>query len=87
MVVMEFVTGCLWDEAPKKPFATLQVAVNLLHQAGFVHGDDLRFNNIFVLADSVRITDFEWAGVIQQSIYPLFTNHTDLTWPVGARDG
>ena len=60
--------------------------MNLLHQADFVHGD-LRSNNIFVLADSVRITDFEWAGVKEQSTYPLFMNHTDLTWPDGARDG
>ena len=43
MVVMEFVSGCLWDESPKKPVASLQAAVNLLHQAGFVHGD-LRSN-------------------------------------------
>ena len=52
MVVMECVTGCFWDEALKKPVATLKAAVTLLHQAGFVHGD-LRSNNIFVLADSV----------------------------------
>ena len=62
MVVMELVSGCLWDESPKKLVASLQAAVNLLHQAGFVHGD-LRSNNIFVSADSVRIIDFEWAGV------------------------
>ncbi len=86
MVVMEFVTGCLWDEAPQKPVATLQAAVHLLHQAGFVHGD-LRSNNIFVLADSVRVIDFEWAGVMEQSTYPLFMNHIDVTWPDGAKDG
>ena len=86
MVIMEFVNMCLWDEAPKKPVAALEAAVHLLHQAGFVHGD-LRSNNIFVLAESVRVIDFEWAGVVGQSAYPLFMNHTDLTWLDGARDG
>lgn len=34
---MEYVTGCLWDEAKDKPVAERQAAVQLLHQAGFVH--------------------------------------------------
>ena len=86
MVVMEYVTGCLWDEATDKPVAGLQAAVQLLHQAGFVHGD-LRSNNILVVSGTVRIIDFEWADVAGEAAYPLFMNHIDVEWPDGARDG
>lgn len=85
MVVMEYVTGCLWHEAMDKPFAELQAAVHLLHKAGFVHGD-LRSNNIIVVSGTVRIIDFEWAGVADEAVYPFFMNHTDMEWPDGARD-
>ena len=85
MVVMEYVTGCLWDEATDKPVAELQAAVQLLHQAGFVHGD-LRSNNILVVSGTVRIIDFEWVGVAGEAAYPLFMNHIDVEWPDGARD-
>ena len=54
-------TGCLWDEAKDKPVAERQAAVQLLHQAGFVHCD-FRCNNIPVVSGTVRIIDFEWAG-------------------------
>ena len=86
MVVMEFVDGCLWDDATEKPLAALQHAVQLLHGAGFVHGD-LRPNNILVTSDGVRIIDFEWAGVAEQTVYPFFMNHFDIEWPNGATDG
>ena len=86
MVVMEYVTGCLWDEATDKPFAELQAAVHLLHEAGFVHGD-LRSNNILVVSGTVRLIDFEWAGVANEPAYPFFVNHTDVVWPDGAIDG
>ena len=86
MVVMEYVTGCLWDEATHKPFTELQAAVHLLHEAGFVHGD-LRSNNILVVSGTVRLIDFEWAGVANEVAYPFFMNHTDVVWPDGAKDG
>ena len=86
MVVLDFVVGCAWDEAPEQPFAALKAAVGLLHQANFVHGD-LRSNNILVVADNVCILDFEWAGAAGKVAYPYFMNHTDLTWPDGATDG
>jgi len=83
---MEYVDGCLWDDAAEKPLAALQDAVQLLHKAGFVHGD-LRSNNIMVVSSCVRLIDFVWAGVAEQVVYPFFMNHIDLKWPDGARDG
>lgn len=86
MVVMEYVTGSSWDDATEKPLPDLKAAVRLLHEAGFVHGD-LRSNNILVVSGTVRIIDFEWAGVAGACAYPLFMNHIDVEWPDGARDG
>ncbi len=54
MVVMEYVDGCLWDDAAEKPLAALQDAVQLLHKAGFVHRD-FRSNNIMVVSSGVRL--------------------------------
>ena len=60
MVVMEYVSGCLWGEAMDKPVTEVQGAVPLLHEAGlkFVHGD-LCSNNILVVSGTVRIIDFK----------------------------
>lgn len=86
VVITEYVDGCLWDDATEKPLAALQHAVQLLHGDGFVHSD-LRPNNILVTSDGVRIIDFEWAGVAEQTVYPFFMNHFDVEWPDGATDG
>lgn len=86
MVIMEYVTGFLWDEATDKPLAELQAAVQTLHEAGFVHGD-LRSSSILVVSGTVCIIDFEWAGIADQAWYPFFMNHTDVVWPDNARDG
>ena len=86
MVIMEFADGCQWDESVSKPMKALQDAVQLLHHAGFVHGD-LCSNNILVVQGGVHIVDFEWAGIADQAKYPFFMNHTDLKWPDGASDG
>ncbi len=86
MVVMQFADGCQWDESASKPAKALQDAVQVLHEAGFVHGD-LRSNTILVVQHGVHIVDFEWAGIANQATYPFFMNHTDLTWPDGASDG
>ena len=39
----------------------VRAAVDLLHSAGWVHGD-LRDANILVKSDQVYLIDFEWAG-------------------------
>ena len=49
MVIMEFAGGCPWDESVSKPGQ--QGAVQVLHEAGFVHGD-LRSNNTVVVQDA-----------------------------------
>ena len=85
-VIMEFADGCPWDESVSKLAEALQAAVQVLHEAGFVHGD-LRSNNILVVQNGVHIVDFEWAGIADQATYPFFMNHTDLIWPDGASDG
>ncbi len=86
MGIMEFADGCRWDESVSKPAKALQDAVQVLHKAGFVHGD-LRSNNILVVQGGVHNVDFEWAGIADQAKYPFFMNHTDLKWPDGASDG
>lgn len=49
-----------------------------------MHGD-LRSNNILVVSGTVRIIDFEWAGIADEAAF--FMNHTDVVWSDGARDG
>ncbi len=67
---MEFVDWCPWDDSGKRPTQALQTAVQVLHKAGFVHGD-LRSVNILVVGHSVRIVDFEWAGIADCAEYPF----------------
>ncbi|KAG2357033.1 hypothetical protein BDR07DRAFT_1188030, partial [Suillus spraguei] len=58
-----------------------------LHEAGHVHGD-LRDAN-FVVGDHKRfmLLDFDWAGPIQNTYYPMLVNRRDIRRPDGALDG
>ena len=68
MVIMQFADGCQWDDFVSKPAKALQVAVQVLHEAGFVHGD-LRSKHILDVQGVVYIVDFEWAGIVNQAKY------------------
>lgn len=53
MVVMDFMEGSsTWDEVTNKPVVKLRTAVDLLHEADFVHGD-LRPPNVLVDKEKV----------------------------------
>ncbi|KAG2064398.1 hypothetical protein BDR04DRAFT_1061843 [Suillus decipiens] len=58
-----------------------------LHKHGYVHGD-LRDTN-FVVGENkpFMLLDFDWAGPIQETYYPILVNRRDVQRPVGALDG
>ncbi|KAG2039315.1 hypothetical protein BDR03DRAFT_952570, partial [Suillus americanus] len=58
-----------------------------LHNAGYVHGD-LRDAN-FVVQDNKHfmLLDFDWAGPMQETYYPMHVNRRDIRRPKGASDG
>lgn len=61
-------------------------ALDILHSAGFVHGD-LRDANVMVDGnDRVCIVDFDWSGVHGNTRYPVM-NQVDIQWPPGAARG
>ena len=45
--------------------------LHLLHEAGFVHGD-LRCSNNSVMSGTVRLIDFERAGVTAEAAHLVF---------------
>jgi serine/threonine protein kinase len=60
--------------------------LEVLGTKNFVHGD-LRPCNILVSERQVYITDFDWAGKENEVTYPLYLNHSEISWPHGAADG
>ncbi|KAG2357039.1 hypothetical protein BDR07DRAFT_1363618 [Suillus spraguei] len=58
-----------------------------LHEAGYVHGDLCDTN--FVVGDHKQfmLLDFDWAGPIQNTYYPMLVNRRDIRRPDGALDG
>lgn len=66
----------------------LKFVLNLLETNSMVHGD-LRSANIYFDSEiqKLQIIDFDWAGIHNTDKYPLFLNHSDITWPEGVSDG
>jgi serine/threonine protein kinase len=67
--------------------------VQILHDAGHVHGD-IRNTNILVDLGSldsddvkVHLVDFDWAGLIGEARYPIGVNGKTVKRPEGAEDG
>ena len=61
--------------------------LQLLATNNFVHGD-LRPCNLLVSEGQVYVTDFDWAGIENEVKYPLYLNHSEISWPNGvASDG
>jgi hypothetical protein len=58
------------------------------HNGGYVHGD-LRDTNIFVRDDRKHfmLLDFDWAGPVGNTHYPMYVNWQQIQRPAGARDG
>jgi hypothetical protein len=60
--------------------------LEVLGAKNFVHGD-LRPCNLLVSESQVYVTDFDWAGKENEVNYPLYLNHSEISWPHGASDG
>ena len=73
-VVMEKVVGRM-IKAPvnQEVKSRLMEAMEALHSNRFVHGD-LRPQNVLVVGNSVRIVDFDWAGLEGTARYPKELN-------------
>ncbi|KAG2100178.1 uncharacterized protein F5147DRAFT_813356 [Suillus discolor] len=57
------------------------------HNDGYVHGD-LRDTNFVVRDDKhFMLLDFDWAGPIWKTHYPMYVNQKDIRRPDGASDG
>lgn len=70
MVVMEYVEGTNADSLTEDAYHGLRNAVDILHQAGFVHGD-IRIPNVLLSRSGrVKIIDFDWAGKDGEVMYP-----------------
>ena len=77
------------EKVRRKVEKTLQV----LHDAGFVHGD-LRNTNILIDLESldsddlrIHFVDFDWAGRIGEAEYPVDINRITVKRPEGAEGG
>ncbi|OJA12022.1 hypothetical protein AZE42_02058 [Rhizopogon vesiculosus] len=61
--------------------------IQQLHEYGYVHGD-LRDTNFFFMRDDKRgfmLIDFDWAGPIGSTRYPMYVNWQLIDRPKGAR--
>ncbi len=83
----------LLKDQQEKVQQTVEKTLQVLHDAGFVHGD-LRDTNILIDlesldSDDVRIhfVDFDWAGRIGEAEYPDDINGITVKRPEGAEGG
>jgi serine/threonine protein kinase len=88
MVVMEYIEGTTLDKARKLGQVPLslgdqiKVALEHLHNNGFVFGD-LRPPNVMITKNKeLKLIDFDWAGEHMKTQYPLMMSPL-LTWPTG----
>ncbi|KAK7457039.1 hypothetical protein VKT23_010342 [Stygiomarasmius scandens] len=65
------VFGCM--EVSDEVYQGVKEALNVLHEAGFVHGD-LRRPNIMTDNGKVILIDYDWAGLAGTARYPSFLN-------------
>lgn len=93
MVMMEYVEGkpCMElfgaGPIPENIVGQVRDALALLHENGMVHGD-IRRRNIIVenTGRRVKIVDFDWAGKIGKTKYPLDLNRV-FPWPKDVKPG
>ncbi|CAG8641359.1 11350_t:CDS:1, partial [Paraglomus occultum] len=81
-LLMEYCTAYSLAEKYHLSSRTLKqvkTLVEKMHDLGFVH-EDLRLSNILVGPESsVKLVDFDWAGKIEEAIYPPLINH-EISW-------
>jgi predicted Ser/Thr protein kinase len=75
VVVMEYMEGATDppDRLEEKQEEKLTKCVDVLHEAGYVHGD-LRWQNILVRNDDLFLLDFDWANKQGIATYPVNVN-------------
>ncbi|KAG2058628.1 hypothetical protein BDR06DRAFT_1030345 [Suillus hirtellus] len=75
------------ERLPLKEAITCLIEELHRYNGGYVHGD-LRDTN-FVVGDDNQfmLFDFDWAGPIEETRYPMHVNRTDIQRPEGACDG
>ncbi|CAJ0643236.1 11510_t:CDS:2 [Entrophospora sp. SA101] len=91
-IVMEYLDGyetinSLFSKVKKEDLKeiknSIKVAVGLLHDKNFVHGD-FQLNNILAkkVEDRwvIKIIDFEWAGPEEKIRYPYVTMNPKIKW-------
>ncbi|KAG2095268.1 uncharacterized protein F5147DRAFT_584655 [Suillus discolor] len=75
------------DHQPLKETITTLIRELHNHNDGYVHGD-LRDTNFVVRDDKhFMLLDFDWAGPIQKTHYPMYVNRKDIRQPDGVWDG
>jgi hypothetical protein len=88
VVVMEYIkgappSGALGEKLKEK----LTKCVNVLHKAGYVHGD-LRPPNVLVRDDKLFLVDFDWANTRGTARYPLHISLSpEKNWHPGVTRG
>ena len=90
-VIMDYVPWCSlrqWlnsnDPIPERMISNLELALNVLHRNGLVHGD-FRPSNILVSDEGeVKIVDFDWSCTSNQKrCYPKDLN-SKIVWPASS---
>jgi hypothetical protein len=84
---------CLTEDQQEKVRRKVGETLQVLHDAGFVHGD-LRDTNILIDLDSldsndvrIHFVDFDWAGRIGEAKYPDDINRITVRRPEGIEGG
>ena len=75
----------------EKAYKAVEKALEVLYNEGgekqYVHGD-FRDVNVLINRDfSVKIVDFDWAGIDSQVNYPPRLNHGGINWHIDAKEG
>jgi len=84
---------CLKKDQEEKIQRKVEKTLQVLHDAGFVHGD-VRSTNILIDLESldsndvgIHFVDFDWAGHIGEAKYPNDINGITVKRPEGAEGG
>ncbi|KAJ6494397.1 hypothetical protein C8R45DRAFT_824657 [Mycena sanguinolenta] len=85
MIVMQYIDGKtvaqLQGNVPENFPEQLTSLVSLLHDGGYVFGD-LRWPNVMVAGNEVKLIDFDWVGKEGHAKYPIHLAH-NILWPPG----
>jgi serine/threonine protein kinase len=92
MVVMEYLDGMMANQAqmvdqlPSTFIEEVKMILGRLHENGFVFGDFWSANIMITRNNKVKFVDFDWAGEVGVSHYPLLMSQ-QIQWPDGVGKG